>query len=69
MALCPQCESDLDIEPSDVEEGDVVECPECGTEYEVVTATPLELTKINGDDDDDEDDDDDDAKDDDDEDE
>jgi alpha-aminoadipate/glutamate carrier protein LysW len=59
MVLCPECESDLDIEAEDVEEGDVVECPECGAEYEVVTSAPLELTKINGEDDEEDDEDDD----------
>jgi lysine biosynthesis protein LysW len=55
MQLCPECESDLDIEDDDVEEGDVVECPECGTEFEVVSTGPLELAKINGEDDDEDD--------------
>jgi len=56
MASCPECESDLDIELDEVEEGDVVSCEECGTEYEVVAVDPLELTRV-GDDEDDEDDD------------
>ena len=56
MASCPECESDLDIELDEVEEGDVVACEECGTEYEVVAVDPLELTRV-GDDEDDEDDD------------
>jgi alpha-aminoadipate carrier protein LysW len=39
----------------ELEEGDVVACDECGTEYEVVGVEPLELSRINGDlDDDDE---------------
>lgn len=57
MQICPECESDLDIEEDDVEEGDVVECPECGTEFEIVSTGPLEMTKVNGDDDAEEDDD------------
>ena len=56
MATCPECESDLDIELDEVEEGDVVSCEECGTEYEVVAVDPLELSRV-GDDDEDEDDD------------
>jgi alpha-aminoadipate carrier protein LysW len=56
MASCPECESDLDIELDEVEEGDVVACEECGTEYEVVAVDPLELTRV-GDDEEDEDDD------------
>ena len=55
MPSCPECESNLDIEMDEVEEGDVVSCEECGTEYEVVAVDPLELTRV-GDDADDEDD-------------
>lgn len=57
MQICPECESDLDIEEDDVEEGDVIECPECGTEFEIVSTGPLEMTKVDGDDDEEEDDD------------
>ena len=46
MVLCQECEADLDIDQDEVEEGDVVSCPECGTEYEVVTSTPLELKVV-----------------------
>ena len=56
MPSCPECESNLDIELDEVEEGDVVSCEECGTEYEVVAVDPLELTRV-GEDDDEEDDD------------
>ncbi|HTV81780.1 MAG TPA: hypothetical protein VME18_03945 [Acidobacteriaceae bacterium] len=46
MANCPECESALDFEEDEVEEGDVVVCDECGTEYEVVAVDPLELSKV-----------------------
>ena len=46
MPLCPECESTLDIEEDEVDEGDVVVCDECGSEYEVVTTDPLELVKV-----------------------
>jgi alpha-aminoadipate carrier protein LysW len=32
----------------EVEEGDVVACEECGTEYEVVGVEPLELARVDG---------------------
>jgi alpha-aminoadipate carrier protein LysW len=32
----------------EVEEGDVVACDECGTEYEVVGVEPLELARVGG---------------------
>ncbi len=46
MVVCPQCESDIDVEEDEVDEGDIVACDECGTEFEVVTTNPLELTAI-----------------------
>lgn len=69
MVLCPECENNLDLDADDVEEGDVVTCAECDSEFEVITADPLELHLIteeeegdedeeaDSDDDDDEDDD------------
>ena len=49
MTSCPECENALDIELDEVEEGDVVACDECGTEYEVVGVEPLELARVDGD--------------------
>jgi alpha-aminoadipate/glutamate carrier protein LysW len=54
VPTCPECENNLDIEMDEVEEGDVVACEECGTEYEIVGVEPLELTRV-GDELDDED--------------
>ena len=56
MTSCPECESDIDIDVEEGEEGDVVACGECGTEYEIVGVEPLELSKVEeGIDDDEED--------------
>jgi alpha-aminoadipate/glutamate carrier protein LysW len=49
MPNCPECENELDLEEEELEEGDVVACDECGSEYEVVGVGPLELTKVDGD--------------------
>ena len=46
MPSCPECENDLDVELDEVEEGDVLACEECGTEYEVVGLEPLELARV-----------------------
>jgi alpha-aminoadipate carrier protein LysW len=46
MPSCPECENELDVELDEVEEGDVVACEECGTEYEVVGIEPLELARV-----------------------
>jgi alpha-aminoadipate/glutamate carrier protein LysW len=47
MVLCPECETDLDVDPEEVDEGDIVSCVECGSDFEVVTANPLELKRVN----------------------
>jgi alpha-aminoadipate carrier protein LysW len=46
MPSCPECDTALDVELDEVEEGDVIACGECGTEYEVVGVEPLELARI-----------------------
>jgi alpha-aminoadipate/glutamate carrier protein LysW len=46
MPSCPECENNLDVEVEDLEEGDVVACDECGSEYEVVGVDPLELARV-----------------------
>lgn len=46
MPSCPECENELDIEVDEVEEGDVVACDECGSEFEVVGVEPLELARV-----------------------
>ena len=46
MVQCPECESNLDIEEDEVDEGEIVSCPECGTDFEVITTNPLELNRV-----------------------
>ena len=46
MTLCPECENNLDLDPEELDEGDVVSCDECGSEFEVVTVSPLELNRV-----------------------
>lgn len=46
MVLCPECENNLDFEEDDVDEGEVISCPECGIDFEVVTTNPLELKAV-----------------------
>lgn len=55
MVLCPECDNDLDLDVEEVEEGDVVSCVECGTDFEVVAADPLELAPVAEADDDEDD--------------
>ena len=46
MVLCHECETNLDVDQEEVEEGEIISCPECGTDFEVVTTSPLELKAI-----------------------
>ncbi|HYX68923.1 MAG TPA: hypothetical protein VE825_07310 [Terriglobales bacterium] len=54
MVSCPECESNLDIAEDEVDEGDVVACDECGSEFEVVTTSPLVLSRVADEDEDEE---------------
>ena len=46
MIYCPECETSLDVEEDEVDEGEVLSCPECGTDFEVVTVSPVELKAV-----------------------
>ncbi|MGH9353126.1 MAG: hypothetical protein ACRD2G_13365 [Terriglobia bacterium] len=54
MALCPECDATIDIEDDEVEEGQTLDCPECGMELEVVSTNPVELNAITEEEDDEE---------------
>jgi alpha-aminoadipate carrier protein LysW len=55
MAICPECEEELEIDDTDVEEGDVISCDQCGSTLRVLSASPLELEAYDDDDEEDED--------------
>jgi alpha-aminoadipate carrier protein LysW len=44
--LCPECDTKLDLDEDDVEEGELISCPECGTDFEIITVSPLELKAV-----------------------
>jgi alpha-aminoadipate carrier protein LysW len=54
VTLCPECETDLDLDVDEVDEGEIVSCLECGTDFEVVTVNPLELKRLEDEEDEDE---------------
>ncbi|MBS1814310.1 MAG: hypothetical protein JSS87_05505 [Acidobacteria bacterium] len=56
MAICPECDSMLDLDEEELEEGETVTCDECGTDLEVVSSDPLELAPVDEEGYDDEDD-------------
>ncbi len=54
MAVCPECEGTIDMEDEEVEEGQTLDCPECGAELEVVSTNPVELNTVLDEEDEDE---------------
>ncbi len=43
MSVCPECEADIELDAYDVDKGEVISCPECGVDLEVLGIAPLEL--------------------------
>jgi alpha-aminoadipate/glutamate carrier protein LysW len=54
VSYCPECEAVIDEEFEDV--GEVISCPECGVELEVISIDPVEFDLAPVDDEDEEDD-------------
>jgi alpha-aminoadipate carrier protein LysW len=55
MVSCPKCDSSIDVEEEELDEGDVLSCDECGASLTVASVNPVEL-ELEGDGDEDEDD-------------
>jgi alpha-aminoadipate/glutamate carrier protein LysW len=43
MPLCPACDAEVELDEFDVDKGEIVSCPECGVDLEVVGLSPIEL--------------------------
>lgn len=43
MVQCPLCDTAIDVEEDELDEGDVLTCEECGATLNVVSLSPLEL--------------------------
>ena len=43
MAVCPECEADVEMDEYDIDKREIISCPECGVELEVRGLDPLEL--------------------------
>jgi alpha-aminoadipate/glutamate carrier protein LysW len=54
MTVCPECEADIEMDEYDVDKGEIISCPECGVELEVVGLSPLLLDMAPRDEDEDE---------------
>ena len=51
-AICPECDSPIDVDEFDVDIGDELTCSECGTLLRVSNDSPLEFEAADEDDDD-----------------
>lgn len=43
MFQCTECDSDIDVDMDEVDEGDIISCDECGAVLRVVSLTPPEV--------------------------
>jgi alpha-aminoadipate carrier protein LysW len=43
MVSCPKCDSSIDVEEEELDEGDVLSCDECGASLTVASVNPVEL--------------------------
>lgn len=42
MPKCLECDAEIDLDET-VEEGEIVDCPDCGTAFEVKATSPVTL--------------------------
>ena len=42
MTSCPSCDAEI-VFDDDAEEGEIIECPECGVELEIISVDPPEV--------------------------
>src|SRR5438477_348886 len=42
MATCPECDAEIEVDEFDVDKGDQLSCPDCGTNLEVTGLSPIE---------------------------
>jgi alpha-aminoadipate carrier protein LysW len=59
MAICPECEFEIDVDEYDVDRGDTLECDNCGVTLEIIGLNPIEFEVASEDDEEDDEDDDD----------
>jgi alpha-aminoadipate carrier protein LysW len=56
MATCPECDAEIEVDEFDVDKGDQLSCPDCGSNLEVTGVSPLEFELASDDDEEDDDD-------------
>ncbi len=58
MIECPNCEHNIDEDPLELDEGEIIECDECGEDLVVTSIEPFEVETFEGDEDEDDEEDD-----------
>jgi alpha-aminoadipate carrier protein LysW len=43
MAICPECEFEIDVDEYDVDRGDTLDCDNCGVTLEIISLNPIEF--------------------------
>jgi alpha-aminoadipate carrier protein LysW len=56
MAICTECDVEIDVDELDVNNGDQLSCPECGSNLVVVAISPIKLDLVSENDDSDDED-------------
>jgi len=46
MAICPECDATIDVDEFDVDRGDELSCPECGSNLVTSALAPVELVTL-----------------------
>jgi lysine biosynthesis protein LysW len=54
VVRCPECAAAIDVDEDEVEEGEILSCPECEVELEVVQTHPVQLNVISDEEEDEE---------------
>jgi alpha-aminoadipate carrier protein LysW len=44
IACCPECAAEIDLNLEDVMAGEIIDCPDCGVELEIISILPLALS-------------------------
>lgn len=44
--VCPECDNPIFVDTDEVEEGETLQCEECGLDLEIVSLDPLELAPV-----------------------
>jgi lysine biosynthesis protein LysW len=50
VVRCPDCAVEIDVDEDEIEEGEILTCPECEAELEVVQIHPVRVNVISDED-------------------